>query len=279
LQVAAEGKYGKYRSAVHLLQFTIHPKFTNTIYYRAILLLFGLVVIGIIVYQLFRYQQLKSVNSINLLKAEFKALNYQINPHFIFNVLNSIQYYILRKESDKAVHFLNSFSILIRRIVTNSRQQYISVIEEVECLKEYMDLEKLRLDNKFDYEINIDSKVDIEAKILIPMIIQPIVENSIWHGIVPSGNSGKVKVDFKKDGHNLVVVVEDNGVGLRPDNENPNKSPQHLSMAMTNVKERLKIIGDLNDSTWYIQMEDKKEKGLVESGAIVTIRFPEIKKS
>ena len=278
LEVAAGDKFGKYVSPVINLKFTIHPKFTDTALFMWILIVGAFAIIGFISYLLFRYQRLKSRNFINLLKAEFKALNYQINPHFIFNVLNSIQYYILRKESDKAVHFLNSFSILIRRIVTNSRQQYISVIEEVECLKEYMDLEKLRLDNKFDYEINIDSRVDIEAKTLLPMIIQPIVENSIWHGIVPSGIRGKVKVDFKYESNILVVMVEDNGVGLDPDWQNANRSPQHLSMAMSNVKERLKIIGDLNDDdTWYIHMEDKRDKGLNGSGMIVTIRFPEIK--
>ena len=278
-QVAAEDNFGKYYSPVIDLKFVIHPKFTNTIFFKFILVILALLIIAVILFQVFRYQRLKSANFINLLKAEFKALNYQINPHFIFNVLNSIQYYILRKESDKAVHFLNSFSLLIRRIVTNSRQQYISVIEEIECLKEYMDLEKLRLDNKFDYVINIDSRVDIEAKILVLMIIQPIVENSIWHGIVPSGFKGKVKIDFKLDDNALVIVVEDNGVGLRENGQNLNSSPQHLSMAMSNINERLKIIGDLNDSTWYIHMEDKKEKGLHETGAIVTIRFPEIKKS
>jgi LytS/YehU family sensor histidine kinase len=152
------------------------------------------------------------------------------------------------------------------------------VIEEVECLKEYMDLEKLRLEDKFDYEINIESHVDIEAKMLLPMIIQPIVENSIWHGIVPGEGHGLIKVDFRKDDGTLVVVVEDNGVGLHFNPSNFDKSPQHLSMAMSNVRERLKIISELNNSSWYIHIKDKRDEGLKESGAIVSIRFPEIKR-
>jgi LytS/YehU family sensor histidine kinase len=229
-------------------------------------------------YQVFRYERLKAQNIIHLLKAEFKALNYQINPHFIFNVLNSIQYYILRKDSDKAVHFLNTFSLLIRRIVNNSKQQYISVLEEIESLQEYLGLEKLRLDGKFAFEINIDSRIDIEQKLLVPMIIQPLVENSIWHGIVPSGNQGKVKVDFKKDGNYIICVVDDNGIGLKP-SVNTNAGGNHLSMAMVNVRERLKIISEINSSSWYITIKDKHDIGLEESGVIVTVQFPEIKEN
>ncbi|MBS1614081.1 MAG: histidine kinase, partial [Bacteroidetes bacterium] len=212
-------------------------------------------------------------------QSEFKALNYQINPHFIFNVLNSIQYYILRKDSDKAVHFLSSFSTLIRRIVSNSRQQYISVIEEVECLKDYLDLEKLRLENKFDYELNIDSNVDIEQKTMLPMIIQPLVENSIWHGIVPLEERGKIKVDFKLDEVGaLVCTVDDNGVGINSTKLITKKEQNNLSLAMSNVKERLKIIGELNGSEWFINFKDKSELGNKDRGTIVTIRFPLAKK-
>jgi hypothetical protein len=274
-EVAAEDKYGRYVSQIKKVSFTIIPHYTNTVHFKIFI---GLVVIGIailIVYLLFAYQRFKAQNVIKLLQSEFKALNYQINPHFIFNVLNSIQYYILRKDSDKAVHFLSSFSTLIRRIVSNSRQQYISVIEEVECLKDYLDLEKLRLENKFDYELNIDSNVDIEQKTMLPMIIQPLVENSIWHGIVPLEERGKIKVDFKLDEVGaLVCTVDDNGVGINSTKLITKKEQNNLSLAMSNVKERLKIIGELNGSEWFINFKDKSELGNKERGTIVTIRFP-----
>lgn len=278
-EVAAEDKYGRYVSQVKKVSFTIIPHYTNTVHFKIFI---GLVVLGIavlIVYLLFAYQRFKAQNVIKLLQSEFKALNYQINPHFIFNVLNSIQYYILRKDSDKAVHFLSSFSTLIRRIVSNSRQQYISVIEEVECLKDYLDLEKLRLENKFDYELNIDSNVDIEQKTMLPMIIQPLVENSIWHGIVPLEERGKIKVDFKLDEVGaLVCTVDDNGVGINSTKLITKKEQNNLSLAMSNVKERLKIIGELNGSEWFINFKDKCELGNKDRGTIVTIRFPLAKK-
>lgn len=274
-EVAAEDKFGRYVSEVKKLNFTIKPHFTQTLFFKGIIVGAILCIIALIIYLLFAYQRFKAQNVIKLLQSEFKALNYQINPHFIFNVLNSIQYYILRKDSDKAVNFLSSFSTLIRRIVSNSRQQYISVIEEVECLKDYLDLEKLRLENKFDYELNIDSNVDVEKKMMLPMILQPLVENSIWHGIVPLEEKGLIKVSFKKDEDGaLICMVDDNGVGINSTKMVTKKEQNNLSLAMSNVKERLKIIGELNGSEWFINFMDKSELGNKERGTIVTIRFP-----
>lgn len=275
-EVAADDRDGKYRSEVHTLNFTIKPRFVDTAWFKLLVGLFILFIIAMVMYAVFSYQKLKSVNIIKLLQAEFKALSYQINPHFIFNVLNSIQYYILKKDTDNAVHLLGSFALLIRRIVNNSRQQYIGIIEEVECLREYMDLEKMRLDNKFEYTINIDCSIDIEEKNILPMIIQPLVENSIWHGIVPSSKPGVISIDFKKENGAVICKVEDNGVGINI-SLNKEKTQNNLSLAMKNVSERLKIISELNESSWAIKTEDKSVTDPLQSGTIVTIVFPAVK--
>ncbi|MDB5284852.1 MAG: signal transduction histidine kinase, LytS, partial [Bacteroidota bacterium] len=277
LEVAAEDKFGKYRSEIRSLNFIIHPRFIDTALFKSLVFLLILLVVVMLVYLVFNYQRLKAKNLIKLLQAEFKALNYQINPHFIFNVLNSIQYYILRKDTDNAVHMLSSFSMLIRKIVNNSKQQYISVIEELECLKEYMDLEKVRLDNKFEYEINIDISIDLEKKEILPMILQPLVENSIWHGIVPSGRPGRISIDFKKENGQIICVVEDNGVGINSKGASTEKGHNNLSLAMKNVSERLKIISELNSSTWDVKTEDKSNLATGETGTIVTVLFPAVK--
>ena len=275
-EVAADDKDGKYKSDVHVLKFTIKPRFVDTALFKVLIALALFFIIMLVGYTFFSYQKLKSTNIIKLLQSEFKALSYQINPHFIFNVLNSIQYYILKKDTDNAVHLLGSFALLIRRIVNNSRQQYIGIIEEVECLKEYMDLEKMRLDNKFEYTINIDSSIDIEDKNILPMIMQPLVENSIWHGIVPSSKPGIISIDFRKEKGAVICKVEDNGVGINT-SINKEKSQNNLSLAMKNVSERLKIISELNDSTWAIKTEDKSVRDPSQSGTIVTIVFPALK--
>ncbi len=275
-EVAAEDRFGKYRSDIHSLKFTIQPRFIDTVLFKSLLALFFLSITGIIIYMLFNFQRLKSQNVIKLLQAEFKALNYQINPHFIFNVLNSIQYYILRKDTSNAVHLLSSFAVLIRKIVGNSKQQYISVLEEVECLKEYLELEKMRLENKFEYELNIDSGIDIEQKNILPMIIQPLVENSIWHGIVPADRAGNISISFKKQDGRILCIVDDNGIGINAAGKE-RKGQNNLSLAMINVSERLKIISELNNSTWKISMEDKSDQKPNESGTKVTVLFPALK--
>ena len=275
-EVAAEDADGKYKSDIHTLKFIIQPRFSDTILFKILIGTLILIAVVLIVSSIFSYQKLKATNVIKLLQAEFKALSYQINPHFIFNVLNSIQYYILKKDTDNAVHLLGSFSLLIRRIVNNSKQQYIGIIEEVECLKEYMDLEKMRLDNKFEYTINIDSSIDIEEKNILPMIIQPMAENSIWHGIVPSSKPGIITINFKKENGAVICTVEDNGVGINIA-LTKEKSQNNLSLAMKNVSERLKIIGELNDSTWAIKTEDRSLTDSTQSGTVVTIIFPALK--
>ena len=275
-EVAADDKDGKYKSDVHTLKFTIKPRFVDTAIFKIVIGLALLLIILSIGYSFFSYQKLKSTNIIKLLQSEFKALSYQINPHFIFNVLNSIQYYILKKDTNNAVHLLGSFALLIRRIVNNSRQQYIGIIEEVECLREYLDLEKMRLDNKFEYTINIDSSIDIEEKNILPMTIQPLVENSIWHGIVPSSKPGVITIDFRKEKGAVICKVEDNGIGINMA-VNKEKSQNNLSLAMKNVSERLKIISELNDSTWAIKTEDKSVTKPGLTGTIVTIVFPALK--
>ena len=139
-----------------------------------------------------------------------------------------------------------------------------------------MDLEKMRLDNKFEYTINIDSSIDIEEKNILPMIIQPLVENSIWHGIVPSSKPGVISIDFKKENGAVICKVEDNGVGINI-SLNKEKTQNNLSLAMKNVSERLKIISELNESSWAIKTEDKSVTDPLQSGTIVTIVFPAVK--
>jgi LytS/YehU family sensor histidine kinase len=150
------------------------------------------------------------------------------------------------------------------------------VLEEVECLKEYLDLEKMRLDGKFDYEINIDSLVDIEKKNILPMIIQPLVENSIWHGIAPLERKGHISIHFKMEDSNVLCVVTDNGLGIGNANQGKRKSQNNLSLAMKNVSDRLKIMSELNNSVWAVKTEDRSVLNPNDSGTIVTVIFPSI---
>nr|MBK9651143.1 histidine kinase [Bacteroidota bacterium] len=144
---------------------------------------------------------------------EMKGLRAQMNPHFIFNSLNSIGDYISHNENKVADNYLSKFAKLMRKILENSEQKEISISDDLQALELYMQLESMRLDNKFTYEIKVDENIDIENTLIPPLLLQPFVENSIWHGIAHKQGAGKISIEIKKDGEMISCVVEDNGIG------------------------------------------------------------------
>jgi LytS/YehU family sensor histidine kinase len=183
----------------------------------------------------------------------------------------------VKKNTDKAIAFLNSFSNHIRKIMTNAGQTQISVLDECESLKEYLNLEQMRMDNSFTYNISIESNVMIEQKLILPMIIQPVVENSIWHGVSQSNRNCHIAISFKQIGNRISCTIEDDGIGLKKQkalNENPNK--KSLSIALENIKERLRMVADLHNSEWSFTITDRSDIGPALTGTRVVIEFPEI---
>jgi tetratricopeptide (TPR) repeat protein len=152
-------------------------------------------------------------------KAELEqtALLAQMNPHFIFNALNSIQYYILSKETEYAYDYLAKFSKLIRQVLINSEQNTIALNKEIETLQLYIELEQRRLKNRFDFEINYADDFPAHDITIPTMLIQPFVENAIWHGIMnmPEEKKGKLTLNFNLNGKQLKISVEDNGIGRK----------------------------------------------------------------
>ncbi|WP_315817812.1 sensor histidine kinase [Paraflavitalea speifideaquila] len=143
------------------------------------------------------------------------ALLAQMNPHFLFNCLNSIDSYIIKNESRKASEYLNSFARLMRLILQNSRSNYISLKDEVETLELYLQMEGLRFRDQFRYEIRIVTQTDTASIVIPPMLIQPYVENAIWHGLMNKhdGTDRKVELLIEERGNNLYCVIQDNGIG------------------------------------------------------------------
>jgi LytS/YehU family sensor histidine kinase len=162
-------------------------------------------------------QRLKSEYEKKLANVEMSALLAQMNPHFLFNSLNSIDSYIIRNESKKASEYLNNFARLMRLILQNSRSNYINLKDELEALELYMQMESLRFKNKFCYSIAIDENVESSSIVIPPMLIQPYVENAIWHGLMhkTNGTEGLVKINISKNADDLLCVIEDNGIGRK----------------------------------------------------------------
>jgi tetratricopeptide (TPR) repeat protein len=147
-------------------------------------------------------------------ETEMKALRAQMNPHFIFNSLNSIADFVARNDTRSADHYLTRFARLMRMILENSEQKEVTLARDLEALDIYMDLERVRLDNAFSYEVRVDKDLDPEMTLVPPLILQPFVENSIWHGVSRKEGGGRILIDIRKEGDAILCSVEDNGPGV-----------------------------------------------------------------
>ncbi len=228
--------------------------------------------------QIKKKEKLKSQYEKKLANVEMTALLAQMNPHFLFNSLNSIDSYIIKNESKKASEYLNNFARLMRLILQNSRSNYISLKDELETLELYMQMERLRFKDKFEYEILVDKQVDTSAIVIPPMLIQPYVENAIWHGLMHKndGVAGKVEVIVGKQDDSLFCVVQDNGIGREKAEElKAQKSANHKrSMGMQITMDRVEMINKLYSTNTTIKITDLKDQAGNAKGTRVELVIP-----
>ncbi|HET6724000.1 MAG TPA: histidine kinase [Chitinophagaceae bacterium] len=247
-----------------------------------------LVILAVIslAYWLYRYrvQQVKKKQRLQtdyekkLANVEMTALLAQMNPHFLFNSLNSIDSYIIRNESKKASEYLNNFARLMRLILQNSRSNYINLKDELEALELYMQMESLRFKNKFSYSIAVDENVETSSIVIPPMLIQPYVENAIWHGLMhkTNGTEGLVKINISKNADDLLCVIEDNGIGRKKAAElKGQKQNNHKrSMGMQITKDRIEIINKLYNMNASINIYDMEDMQGNAKGTKVELIIP-----
>lgn len=244
----------------------------QSIYYRNtiqwVLYSFGFLIIIGVVFNRFSQYKLKRVitrSKIDKKLAELKALKAQINPHFLFNSLNSIQAFILEGDEDNAEKYLSQHSKLMRKILNHSDKQVITLHEELETLELYISLERMRSGLDFKYTVQIDKDIDPLNLNVPSMVIQPFLENSIWHGISELRSNGELKVTFEEnDKDEIIVTIEDNGKGIDTSRVKDVKNPHGMQL----VKERLEILNtdNLKDDTIEIMNKDT-------GGVLIRFRF------
>ncbi len=177
---------------------------------------------------------------------ENKALRAQMNPHFLFNTLNSINHYILNNDTKEASHYLTRFSKLVRLVLDNSRREYISLEKELEALNIYLELEMMRRNNEFDYSITVKPEVDASSFIVPPLILQPFVENAIWHGLSTISKDGFIEIIAAAvDDDGVCITIEDNGIGYKAPAAEAKKG--HSSFGMAGTRDRLTLMHPKND--------------------------------
>lgn len=263
------------------LSIIITPPFWKTWWFITIsLLLAGTVIAWLVQWRInnIRKQvQLRTRYEMELLELEARALRSQMNPHFIFNCMNSIKSLIQQNNQDKAIMYLTTFSKLIRTIFQNSDKREISLFDEIETCKLYTQLESMRFGNKFAYQFNIDETIDLKSVQVPALIIQPFIENAIWHGIVPKANGGIVSVSVEQKGDTLCCTIEDNGIGREVSIQNKFKGEptSHQSKGMQLTQARLDLDNALNKRSATVVTTDKKDAEGKSDGTKVVVTFKE----
>lgn len=247
LKVLSANNEGVWNQAPVTLTFTILPPFWKAWWFRILLT----IAIMLLLFTFFYYrlnqvrteERKRSELEKRIASIELIALRSQMNPHFIFNTMSSIQNYISANDTDAALRYLSRFAKLMRAIMENTKQSTITIKDELDTLKLYLELESMRFTGKFHYEINIDKNIDVNYDEIPSMLIQPYVENAIIHGLLPKGQGGKLVVDLVKKDNFIVCTIEDNGVGRTKSKElSKNRLAKHKSMGMSITKERLTIL-------------------------------------
>ena len=224
--------------------------------------------------QLRKEQQRESRMQIAIAKNELKALRAQMNPHFLFNSLNSIQQYILNHKEEEAVFYLNRFARLMRMILNNSEKQTVTLSEEISALELYIELERMRFSNKFDFEIRVGD-VDPDYEQIPTMLLQPYVENAILHGLVPDNKKGMLSIRFFMSESFLHAVIEDTGIGRKRSAEiNEQSRKAHASMGMKITRDRLRLMGDVQQTSYTSVITDLVDGEGRALGTRVEISWP-----
>jgi hypothetical protein len=220
-------------------------------------------------------EQLTSEFKNQLAQAETKALRAQMNPHFIFNSLNSINSFVMDQQHELASEYLIKFSKLIRLILDNSRSESISIEKELETLKLYVALEAARFDDRFKCIYRVAGNIDASSVMIPPMLLQPFVENSIWHGLMHKEGEGTITIELTMMNEELLMItIEDDGIGREKAAEMKSKSATHKSHGLKVTSQRIEMMNKLNSSGAKVTVVDLKDEQGIASGTRVELVIP-----
>ena len=257
----------------HILKIniTISTPYWKTWWFYILVWSFSSVFIFYMLYLIFKRRDAKR----KLAKSELSALRAQLNPHFIFNCMTSLQHFILSNENDLALPYLNKFGRLMRMILENSEKESISIEQEVEFINLYTFMESSRLDNKVDIQIIIDENVPSKSTMIPPMLLQPIIENAFVHGLLGKKEGGKLIISFTKDDGTIVCSIKDNGIGRAMAKINKDKRVhKDKSFGLNITKERLNLIGLSYAKHIGLKLIDLKNEFDIATGTEVIVTIP-----
>ncbi len=276
LKVKAANMDGVWGDTVKKIHIIINPPWWKTNWFIALEILFLLGLVFSIIK--FRENKLKEQHFVELL--EQRLLRSQMNPHFIFNALGAIQSYLFTHNPLEAGSYLSRFADLMRAILYGSREEFISLEKELEAIQNYLIIQQIRFENKFDFNIEVDPDINTSFTGVPPLLIQPILENSIEHGFKDLEGKGMIKIKITKQGDKLKIVVEDNGTGIAESKikdlgKTADNDIKHKSVAIQIIKKRLQILNKDKKGKFDLKIENIVKDGKI-AGVRVTFYIPVI---
>lgn len=270
VRIEAGDNLGNWQSKALIFHLYIIPPFYKTIWFYMLLVSLAVLLAWIINRYLVRQETLKGNLRRKIKENENRMLRSQMNPHFMFNSLNSINSFIIQNKKDEASGYLTSFSRLMRKILDNSRKELISLKEELDATVLYLDLEAVRMEHKFDYRINAGKGIDASAIFIPPLILQPFLENAIWHGINQKNDRGFIEINIEQDkqiANRLIVTIVDDGVGRKASHRSGYKAYKSHGLEIT--IERLRM----NDKDNCVEIIDLYDENNVPAGTKVQLKI------
>jgi len=285
LEIQASNGYHEWEQSQKVLFLHISPAFWNTNWFW-ILVVVSIFTLSYLIINLRLKQKIKIHTLKNDLEKqlmvlrqrstdlELKALRAQINPHFIFNCLNSINRFIMLNEPEVAADYLTKFARLIRHVLNNSQESSISLEDELESLELFLQMEKLRFNDGFQYTIHCQEDVDKAEIYIPPMLLQPFAENAIWHGLMHKKEPGHLSVEIGRENEHLICVITDDGVGRKKAEENKTNFPgRKKSYGLQLTSERLLLWNSKMETTSYLEITDLEDEFNQPMGTRITLRI------
>lgn len=274
--------YNDQKIDIQRIDFTIQKHFWQSLPF----LLFMIVLTLVLFYLFYKVQinKVKKQNQILLEKNELeknlnlstlKAIKSQMNPHFFYNALNTIQSFILANDKKQAVNYLSKFSSLTRNILEMTEKEFITIAEEITTLRLYLDIEKARFDDDFDYFIAVEPGAEIEQEKIPAMLLQPFIENAVKHGLLHKSGQKKLELKFSKSEYKIRITIDDNGIGRQKSAElNAIKNKKHVSFATNAMQNRVDLLNQNKTHKITITFIDKQNQSRQSMGTTVVIEIP-----
>ena len=280
-KVMASDEYGNWPQYSSSYFFTILTPYYATWWFRSLAFIFiALIVFLIIKWRINTINQERRNRELNdqakMLRLEQQTLNANMNRHFIFNALNSIQYYMNKEDKYLANRYLSRFAKLIRKNLESSQTTLTNLSEEIERMTLYLELEQMRFKDEFDYQINVDSSINTHQVKIPSMLFQPYLENSVWHGLLPMKKMGHILITISKNGNSAIKIkIADNGIGVNTSLGEKIKNKQdHVSKGIEITQSRIKLFKQISKKDASVEGPMEIIENSITKGTVVILRLP-----